>query len=336
MFRASNSSGPPPSAEMPGYELPDGKTLKNKVGATSSQELERAEGELVAARRIELAFGLGPAGRFDLDHLKAIHAHLFQDVYEWAGHTRDEKVALSDGTTAYEPTLRKAHGQLFATGSLVTAGLEDTFARLAEVGHLRGLDRDNFAVGAAAVLADINSAHPFREGNGRTQRAFLSALAQQAGHELRFDVVSRERMYQASIAAHERGDAGGFQRMLREIADPQRVAALAEAQSFLDRHRQSIDWRNVYMATTEEGQTYTLTMIGRAGPNFMARADGAILVGRTADLPDPPPANAERFTIRTAVRTMLATATPVLRELPAHASPAENGPDNHKPRGQRS
>ena len=130
----------------------------------------------------------------------------------------------------------------------------------------------------------------------------MTALAQQAGHEMRFDVVSRERMSQVSIASHERGDNTGFERMIGEITDPDRVAALSQAQKFLDQHRGSLDWRDRYMATTEEGRDYTLTMVGRAGPNFMARSASEILVGRSSDLPEPPPQSGQSFSMTTAVQ----------------------------------
>jgi cell filamentation protein len=87
-----------------------GSAVKNLLGARTHDELERLEGEHVALRCLELIEGCGPAGNFDAAHLKAIHRHLFQDVYEWAGHTRDERVRLSDGTVAPEPLLRKIDG----------------------------------------------------------------------------------------------------------------------------------------------------------------------------------------------------------------------------------
>jgi cell filamentation protein len=67
-------------------------------------------GVYVFVRRAEIDAGFGPKGEFDAAHLKAIHRHLFQDVYEWAGRTRDEPVTLSDGTVATEPGLRKVEG----------------------------------------------------------------------------------------------------------------------------------------------------------------------------------------------------------------------------------
>lgn len=287
---------------MPGYTLEDGETLKNKLGATTGAELERLETPFIAIRLTEIAMGEGPRGQFDLAHLKALHRHIFQDVYDWAGRTRDERVRLADGAVAYQPTLRKREGVDFAIGPHIPDRLNRAFTDLAAEGHWKGLDRDTFSVKAGELLAEINSVHPFREGNGRTQRAFMAALGEHAGHSMRFDVVSRERMYRASVAAHEHGDAGGFQRMIREITDPARVQALREAQGFLDRHRETIDWRDHYMATTEPERTYQFTLVGRAGPNFMARTNSEILIGRSSDLPDPPPQNGETVTITTAAR----------------------------------
>jgi cell filamentation protein len=85
---------------MPHYILPDGETVKNKLGATSHSELEAIEVDFVKARQIEHAFEPRIARTFDTAHLKAIHHQLFQDVFAWAGHTRDEQVRLPDGTVA--------------------------------------------------------------------------------------------------------------------------------------------------------------------------------------------------------------------------------------------
>jgi hypothetical protein len=98
----------------------------------------------------------------------------------------------------------------------------------------------------------------------------------------------------ASIAAHEQSDVSQFQRMFREISDSERVAALRQAQQFLD--KQNFRWRDFYMATTEPGRTYELTMVGTGGQNFMALSQGReLLVGRSRDLPEPAPASGARF-----------------------------------------
>jgi cell filamentation protein len=72
------------------YTYPGTDTLKNRFGETDLDKLQRLEARLVAIRHVEIELGYGPQSQFDADHLKAIHRHLFQDVFEWAGRTRDE------------------------------------------------------------------------------------------------------------------------------------------------------------------------------------------------------------------------------------------------------
>ena len=279
---------------MPGYTLDDGVTVKNKLGATSHADLEAIESDYVGNRLLQFELGHGPSGQFDAAHLKAIHRHLFQDVYEWAGHTRDEKVALSDGTVATEPLLRKMDGNPFLAGPLIPDALERITGTLREANCLRGLSREEFAARAADVMIAINGAHPFREGNGRTQRVFMRELAKEAGYELDFSVVTRERMIQASIAANEQGDSTMMRRMFNEISDPVRVAALDKAINALNENR--FAWNDSYVATAEPGHQVEVTMAGVAGEQFMAHTTTAILIGQASDLPKPRPERGETFT----------------------------------------
>jgi fido (protein-threonine AMPylation protein) len=163
--------------------------------------------------------------------LKAIHRHLFQDIYEWAGHTRDERVKLSDGTIATEPVLRKVGGQPFMKGPLIAGNLKRITGRLRDENYLRCLSREEFSHRAATLMVELNGMHPFREGNGRTQRVFVVELAREAGHKLDFSCVTRERMIQASIAGNEKNDPAMMQRLFNEISNPLRVAALNKSRN---------------------------------------------------------------------------------------------------------
>jgi len=265
--------------------------VKNKLGAVTQDELEKREAKYVAARIVEIANSNSPSGQFDAEHLKEIHHHLFQDIYEWAGRTRDEKVQLSDGTVASEPLLRKVDGSPFMVGRRIPDALDAIADRLRDANYLQGLPREEFAERAADIMADLNAAHPFREGNGRTQRIFMCELATEAGHHLDFSVVSRERMIQASIAANEQGDNTMMRRMFNEISDPERVAALIPAIEFLE--RQGFPWNDRYVATMEPGDPVEVTLAGIAGEHFMARTGADILVGKTSDLPNPRPERGE-------------------------------------------
>lgn len=133
------------------YVWPGTVVLRNRLGIRDAEKLDRVEREIVAMRRREGA----PPGRFDLKHLRAIHRHLFQDVYDWAGELRT--VEISKG------------GSQFQFVRFMEVGMADVHRRLVEAEFLRGLEPDAFARAAAEIIGDINYVHPFREGNGRTQ-----------------------------------------------------------------------------------------------------------------------------------------------------------------------
>ena len=122
------------------------------------------------------------------DGFRALHRHLFQDVYEWAGEPRIVDMSLA--------------GTPFARAGFIEPAMERQFAQLQAEGCLRDLSREDFAARAAAHISEINAVHPFRDGNGRTQRLFLEALAEQAGHVFETERIERESWREASIAGY--------------------------------------------------------------------------------------------------------------------------------------
>jgi cell filamentation protein, protein adenylyltransferase len=130
------------------------------------------------------------------DHLRAIHRYLFQDVFPWAGELR--VVNIAKGNAMFGPALH------------VAAALDDAMAKLNRESFLAGLASPAFAQRSAFYLGEINAIHPFREGNGRTQREFIRQLALHAGHPLSWAVggtgFTQQRMIDASILSHTRGD----------------------------------------------------------------------------------------------------------------------------------
>jgi len=282
---------------MPNYTYSDDphSAIKNKLGAGTHDELDRLEGAYIAAREAELMENRPITGNFDAAHLKAIHQHIFQDVFEWAGHTRDEKVTLSDGTVATEPLLRKVDGTLFTMAPMIPTALDALADKLRAADYLKKLPREEFTERAADIMIIINAIHPFRDGNGRTQRVFIRQLAEQSGLELDFTVVSRARMLQASVAANDYGDNSFMRRMFAEISTPARVAALLPATEFLE--AQGFPWNDHYLSTAEPSQSVEVTFAGPAGAHFMARTGSGILIGKAADLPVPRPQRGEVFVL---------------------------------------
>jgi len=134
----------------------------------------------------------------DRAHLQAIHKHIFQDVYPWAGKPREGAEIAKPGS----PFLRSPNTSL--------PSLEKVAAQLKTEIQLRGLSADTFSIRAGHYLGELNAIHPFREGNGRTQQEFVRELALQAGHTLEWARVTREQMYSTSKLSFERGDSSGL------------------------------------------------------------------------------------------------------------------------------
>lgn len=163
---------------------PDHLVLRNKLNLRDAGQLDFFEREMVAQRAAE---GI-PSGTFDLAHLRAIHRHLFQDVYDWAGELRTVEIAKG--------------GNQFQFRQYIGTGMADVHGRIVAAGYLKGLSARAFADKAGEIIGDINYVHPFREGNGRTQALYLEALARQAGHSIDLTRLVRESWMEASKAAH--------------------------------------------------------------------------------------------------------------------------------------
>ena len=174
---------------------PDYTVLRNRLGIQDAKALDAAERALVAQRLLEPV----PAGDFDLDHLKAIHRHLFQDVYAWAGEVRTVEIAKG--------------GSRFQPRRFIETGMADIHHRIVAAGYFAG--PDGFAEGAGPVLGDVNHVHPFREGNGRTQLQYLKQLAARAGHVLDLTRIDRA----AWLDASRRSNTGDHAAMTRCIRD---------------------------------------------------------------------------------------------------------------------
>lgn len=144
------------------YLYPGTEVLRNRLGIRDADELERVEAELVLVRTVELRSHVEEPP-FDLARMKAIHLHLFGDVYAWAGELR---------------TVRLAKQRIpFAHPQFIEQHADVVFGELATEGYLVGIGRQgDFVERLAHHLAEVNALHPFREGNGRTQRQLFRDL----------------------------------------------------------------------------------------------------------------------------------------------------------------
>ncbi len=171
------------------YSDPVTGVLYNKLGLATAAGLEAAEREITHTALILLDESPVSAS-FDLPHLQEIHKRIFDDIYEWAGQIR---------------TVAIAKAAMFCLPQYIDSSAAVIFRQLRDEDCLRGLRRDAFVGRVAYYMGEINALHPFREGNGRAQRAFLGQVARGAGFTLAWQHLDPLRNVEVS-AAIMRGD----------------------------------------------------------------------------------------------------------------------------------
>lgn len=165
------------------YCYPESDVLINKLNIHDLNKLNEAERKLTQLRMNDLI--ISPAqGNFDLRHLQKIHKYLFQDLYSWAGKIRTVDIAKSN---------------MFCKVQFIQTQADEIFQKLKSDKYLADLPKDMFIQKIAYYFSEINALHPFREGNGRSQREFVRELAIQQGYVVYFAEISYEEMLEASL-----------------------------------------------------------------------------------------------------------------------------------------
>jgi cell filamentation protein len=144
------------------YVYPGSTVLRNLPGLRDAGALAEREAQASTLRLAQLAAS-GLEVAYDLPHLQRFHRFTFQDIYPWAGELRSIRLAKP--------------GSMFALPEHIASYAAEVLHQLVDEQHLRGLPRERFAERLAHYYAEVNAVHPFREGNGRAQRAFLRQLA---------------------------------------------------------------------------------------------------------------------------------------------------------------
>lgn len=168
------------------YCYPGTSVLINKLGIRDADQLAEAERRVVFLRAVTLeARPLNVDATFD--RLRAIHYYLFQDLYAWAGEVRTVDIAKE--------------GSFFCLSRYIISSAVGIFGKLKDERFLKQLDKTTFVERLAEYMGDVNSLHPFREGNGRAQRIFFSELARNAGYQITFIGVDTEELIRCDVAA---------------------------------------------------------------------------------------------------------------------------------------
>ena len=163
------------------YAYPGTSVLRNRLDIRDAGILDAFEVEVFTLRAEEPL----PHGTFDPAHYCSIHHHLFQDVYEWAGQYRT--VRTSKG------------GNAFCYPEHISAQMDALFRSIRGGESFADKTRSEFLREVARFLGELNAIHPFREGNGRAQLAFLGLIGATAGQPFAFERIDSNAFLQAMI-----------------------------------------------------------------------------------------------------------------------------------------
>lgn len=165
---------------------PGTTVLINKLDLRSQESLDQAEKIAISLRSVELE-SRGNSEPFTFAFYCSIHKHLFGDIYEWAGELRT--VDLSKKGTHFCQAK-----DIQQTGSAM-------FARLQKENYFQGMSRKKYVTNISEFYHDLNMLHPFREGNGRTQRLFFTLLIRRGGYDIGFSSLDLDELMIATIYA---------------------------------------------------------------------------------------------------------------------------------------
>lgn len=200
------------------YCYPGSDVLINKLGIQDEQKLHIIERQLTSQNDIELK--LKPIkGSFDLKHLQAIHKAIFGDIYSWAGKLRDVNIAKT---------------RMFCLSQHISGMADDIFRKLKMDNYLQDLPKEVFIDKLSYYMGEVNALHPFREGNGRTQRHFFIQLAEQAGYGLDFSKADRQTLLTADINAMD-GKYDELKSILNKCVKPLQIETEKSKTSVLAR-----------------------------------------------------------------------------------------------------
>ena len=172
------------------YIDPSSGLLKNLLDISDYDVLLFVESSAVSKRLQELF--KNPIAIKGTSSLLEIHQHLFQDIYAWAGKVRTVNIS-KDGKPFFD-------GERFSSAFQYIDSLIEEY---------RTIDSSNFAEIAKVldfILDHVNFLHPFREGNGRTQREFIRLLALEKGLTLNLNPADNTTVYNQYMQGTINGD----------------------------------------------------------------------------------------------------------------------------------
>jgi cell filamentation protein len=137
-------------------------------------------------------------GNFDYKHYCDIHFFIYNELYDWAGKTRTIDITKK--------------GTVFCTADKIEQQAILIFKRLKSENYFLNKKPNDFIADIVDFYVSTNYLHPFREGNGRSQRAFLTQIIRAANYDINFSEIDVDLLMLATIKS-----ASGVNDMLLDI-----------------------------------------------------------------------------------------------------------------------
>ena len=159
---------------------------------------------LKVSKRVEELFEK-PIKIKDSESLLKIHFYLFQDVYKWAGQVRTVNISKD--------------GKQFFDGERFDNAFRYLDTLIADYRKLKKTSKNEIAEKLAEILDNVNYLHPFREGNGRTQREFLRLLALEKGFNLNLNPPDNKNIYERYMKGAIESDVEILSELILELIE---------------------------------------------------------------------------------------------------------------------
>lgn len=184
------------------YTDPETGVLCNKLGLSTQAELEDAEAAIFQANYPQACNYISSCDRLDLSAWQAVHKTCFGDIYDWAGELRTILISKGDVVFAYPAHIQREGDKLL---NRLNTALDDGMLDLSLV---------------AELFAETNMVHPFREGNGRTQRILFEDALRRSGYRIDYSRITQDELINvlrhAALSANYTPLITLFERMCEE------------------------------------------------------------------------------------------------------------------------
>ena len=164
------------------YCYKDTNILINRFGIKEEATLDEAEREITTVALNAIMFSLPP---YDLEYFRKIHFTLFSDIYEWAGEIRTIDISKQETRFCTYTRIEAEADKIFNSLKNKDFYANDTFEALVS--------------NIAELYADLNVIHPFRDGNGRTQRILFEHIALNCEYVVDWSVATTDEWMLANI-----------------------------------------------------------------------------------------------------------------------------------------